>query len=95
MVIGKEKDNFICNPSSEKLSHSPLELIVSATEERITMLDGAAQEISEEELEKAISFAQKEILVLIGFFRHIANVLKIKKETVISKESGLDIKQNE
>ncbi|CAI2161593.1 15258_t:CDS:2 [Funneliformis geosporum] len=79
-MVGKEGDNFVCNPSDEKLNDSPLELIVSATEETITMLDGAAQEISEKELEKAISFAQKEILILIGFFRHIANVLKIEKE---------------
>ncbi|CAG8670452.1 3167_t:CDS:2, partial [Ambispora leptoticha] len=95
VVIGKEKDNFICNPSSEQLNNSLFELIVSATEEKITMLDGAAQEISEKELEKAINFAQKEILVLIGFFRHIASVLEVKKEPMITKEIDLDIQQNE
>ena len=92
-MVGKEGDNFVCIPSDEKLNNSPLELIVSATEETITMLDGAAQEISEEELGRAISFAQKEILILIGFFRHIANVLKIEKAT--TKENNLNIQQNE
>ena len=92
-MVGKEGDNFVCNPGDEKLNNSPLELIVSATEETITMLDGAAQEISEEELGRAISFAQKEILILIGFFRHIANVLKIEKAT--TKENNLNIQQNE
>ncbi|CAG8550596.1 5515_t:CDS:2, partial [Paraglomus occultum] len=95
VMIGKEKDNFVCNPGSEALNNSPLELIVSATEEKIVMLDGAAREISEEELEKAISFAQREILILIGFFRHIANVLKTEEKKTINKENGLDILQDE
>ena len=69
----KKENNFICNPSNEKLNTSPFELIVSATEEKITMLEAGAQEISEKELEKAIEFAQKEIILLIGFFQHIAN----------------------
>lgn len=86
VIIGKEADNFLCNPDSEKLNNSSLELIVSATEEKITMLDGSLNEISEEELEKAINFAQKEIIQLIGFFQHIANNLGIKKEKIAIKE---------
>jgi len=94
VIVGEEKGSFICNPSSKKLSSSPLELIISATEKKIIMLDGVAQEISEEELEKAINFAQKEILILIGFFRHIANVLEIENEKIIAKENDLGIQQD-
>lgn len=89
VIIGKEGEKFICNPSNEKLNNSSLELIISATEGKITMLDGGAQEISEGELERAIEFAQKEIQLLIGFFQHIANSLKVKK-----KEMGEDEEEN-
>ena len=94
-MIGKEGNSFVCNPGQEKLINSSLELIVSATEENITMLDGSAQEISEEELEKAISFAQKEILILIGFFRHIANALGIEKDKIVVKKNDLKIEKSE
>ena len=67
----------MCN---NKLDNSPLELIVSATEEKITMLEAGAQEISENDLEQAISFAHQEIQILIGFFQHITNSLGVKKE---------------
>src|SRR3954451_1024292 len=40
VMVGKVGNEFICNPNDEKLKASPLELIVSATEEKIVMLDG-------------------------------------------------------
>ncbi|CAG8742970.1 25190_t:CDS:1, partial [Racocetra persica] len=80
VIVGQEEKKFISNPSREKLDNSPLELIVSATEEKIAMLEAGAQEISETELTQAITFAHQEIKVLIGFFQHIANSLGVKKE---------------
>lgn len=80
VIISQEGKHFICNPSQEKLESSSLELIVSATEEKITMLEVGAREISEAELAQAITFAHQEIQVLIGFFQHIVNSLGIKKE---------------
>jgi len=90
VIVGKPEGNFICNPSNEKLSNSPLELIVSATEEKIVMLESGAQEVSNEELRKAIEFAHREIHLLIGFFQHIANSLGIKKGETEKKENFND-----
>ncbi|CAG8837200.1 9833_t:CDS:2, partial [Racocetra persica] len=80
VIVGKNEKNFISNPSREKLDNSPLELIVSATEEKITMLEAGAREIEEAELTQAITFAHQEIQILIGFFQHIANSLGVRKE---------------
>jgi polyribonucleotide nucleotidyltransferase len=90
VIVGKPEGNFICNPSQEKLNNSPLELIVSATEEKIVMLESGAQEVSNEELSKAIEFAHHEIHLLIGFFQHIANSLGIKKGETEKKENFND-----
>jgi polyribonucleotide nucleotidyltransferase len=86
VIVGLEEESFICNPNNEKLKISPLELITSATEEKINMIEVRAQEIDEEKLEKAISFAHQEAKVLIGFFEHIANSLGIKKKKIELKE---------
>ena len=92
VVVGKGKGNFICNPSNEELKHSSLDLIVSATEEKIIMLEADSQELSEGELMKAIEFAQKEILVLIGFFQSIAKSLGVKKEKLEVKAQEIEDK---
>jgi polyribonucleotide nucleotidyltransferase len=86
VIVSQKGDKFICNPGNEKLNNSPLELIVSATEKKVVMLEAGAQEISEAELEKAIKFAQQEIQLLIGFFQHIANNLGVKKEKLEAKK---------
>jgi polyribonucleotide nucleotidyltransferase len=86
VIVGLEEDSFICNPNNEKLKISQLELIISATEEKINMIEVRAQEIDEEKLEKAISFAHQENKVLIGFFEHIANSLGVKKKKIKLKE---------
>ena len=70
------------------MDNSSLELIVSATEVKITMLEAGAQEISEKELEQAIEFAHQEIKLLTGFFQHIANSLGIKKEKIDNKQKN-------
>ncbi|MCE8163728.1 MAG: polyribonucleotide nucleotidyltransferase [Candidatus Moeniiplasma glomeromycotorum] len=86
VIVGKEKGKLVCNPSREVLDRSPLELIVSASEEKIVMLEAGGQEISEIELLGAIDFAQQEIKLLIGFFQQIVNSLGIKKKTAESTE---------
>ena len=68
------------------MDNSPLELIVSATEEKITMLEAGAHEINEKEIEQAIEFAHQKIKLLIGFFQHIANSLGVKKEKTEKKQ---------
>ncbi|MCE8162723.1 MAG: polyribonucleotide nucleotidyltransferase [Candidatus Moeniiplasma glomeromycotorum] len=57
-----------------------LELIVSATEEKIVMLEAKGREIKETKMLEIINSAQQEIRELIGFFRSIANNLGVKKE---------------
>ncbi|CFW92766.1 Polyribonucleotide nucleotidyltransferase [endosymbiont DhMRE of Dentiscutata heterogama] len=93
VIVGQEEKKFISNPSREKLDNFPLELIVSASEEKITMLEAGAQEISETELTQAITFAHQEIKVLIGFFQHIANSLGVKKEQKLVQSEKKDDEQ--
>jgi polyribonucleotide nucleotidyltransferase len=59
-----------------------LELIVSATEEKITMLEVEAHEVTTERLAKSIELAHQEIRYLIGFFQYIANELGTKKKNL-------------
>jgi polyribonucleotide nucleotidyltransferase len=77
-ISSEWEKNFVLGPSLE----NSLELIVSATEEKITMLEVEAHEVSEEKLAKSIEIAQQEIRYLIGFFQYIANGLGGKKKNL-------------
>ncbi len=57
---------FVVNPTYSQIEKSDLSLVVAGNKDRITMLEGSALEIKEEDLVDAIDFAQKPIKELIS-----------------------------
>ncbi len=70
--VGKIGQEFVINPSYEQLHDSSLDLIISASEDAIVMLEGSAREIPEAEIIAAIKYAQPFIL----------EIIKLQKELV-------------
>ena len=74
--VGMINDKFIINPTHKELLKSTLDLVIAGTEESINMVEGSAQEISEEAMLEAMAFgheyikkitaAQKELAAKIG-----------------------------
>lgn len=57
--IGKVDSTFVLNPTMEELAHSPFNLVVAGTSEKVLTVDLSGHEISEEELLEALSFGLK------------------------------------
>jgi len=64
--IGRLNGQLVANPSDAELEHSDMEIIVAGTKEKILMVEGAMNEIPEEEAVEALAFAQGEIKNLIA-----------------------------
>jgi polyribonucleotide nucleotidyltransferase len=56
---------LLCNPTSEMMDKSDLDLIVAGSRDAIVMVEGGAKEIYEEDMLAAILFAHKEMQVLL------------------------------
>jgi polyribonucleotide nucleotidyltransferase len=87
VTVSELEKEMVCCSNQE----SEWELIISATEEKITMLEVEAKEISEEKLMTAVEFAYHEIRHLLGFFRYIitsqgANKKKPLEEKKVENE---------
>ena len=54
--------NFIINPSLNELEKADIDLIVGASIDSVTMVEGEMHEVSEKEMLDAIKFAHKEII---------------------------------
>jgi polyribonucleotide nucleotidyltransferase len=76
--IGNE---FIAMPTHSQLEESDLDLIVSGTRDAVTMIEGFAREISEENMLSAIAFAHD----------HIRQVVDLVE--ALRKAAGLDPKE--
>ncbi|MGA1874328.1 MAG: polyribonucleotide nucleotidyltransferase [bacterium] len=57
--VGLIHDELILNPTSKELDESDLNLVVAGTRDAVVMVEGQANEISEETMAKAISFAHQ------------------------------------
>ncbi len=76
--VGLKDGEYILNPSINQLETSKLNLVIVGTKESVVMIEGDAQEVSEEEVIGAITFAQPEITRLIAMEEEIQE--KVGKE---------------
>jgi len=71
--IGQDEEgNFVVNPDEEWLLESPLDLVVSGSEEAILMVEAGANEISEAEILDALDIAHGEIKKICAAQRELA-----------------------
>src|SRR5680860_1131332 len=64
--------NFVVNPEEEWLLETPLDLVVSGTEDAILMVEAGAKEISEAEILDALDIAHGEIKKICAAQRELA-----------------------
>src|SRR5205085_4510116 len=68
--VGRIKGEFVVNPTHAQREQSDLDLIYVGTENDVIMIEGAANELSEEEFVKALEFAHG----------HACEMIRIQKE---------------
>ncbi len=71
--VGQDAEgNFVVNPEEEWMLESPLDLVVSGTEDAILMVEAGANEISEAEILDALDIAHGEIKKICAAQRELA-----------------------
>ncbi|MGW8180779.1 MAG: polyribonucleotide nucleotidyltransferase, partial [bacterium] len=70
--VGRVDGRYILNPSADQLQMSDLNFIVAGTESAVVMVEGGANEVSEEIVGGAIDFAHDNIQILVGLQKEFA-----------------------
>ncbi len=71
--VGRENKQFIINPDANLEETSDLNIIVAGTSQAITMIEGEAKEITEDDMVSAIEAAHNEIKKIAGFIDSLKN----------------------
>ncbi|MFW6149801.1 MAG: polyribonucleotide nucleotidyltransferase [Atribacterota bacterium] len=74
--VGYLNGEYLINPSVEELKECQLNIIVAGTKDSVIMLEGEAQELSEEDILIAIEKAQVEIDKIVDMQVQFANEIK-------------------
>lgn len=69
--IGRVNGQFIVMPTQSQLEESELDLIVAGTRTAVTMIEGFAREMREEEMGDAIMFGHQQIVKVIGLIEQL------------------------
>ena len=80
--IGKVGDEFIINPTHEERNAGTLDLVVAGTERAVVMIEGDAQEASDEEVLEAINLAQRAIREVIRIQMEMAAAVGVKRPEI-------------
>ena len=75
--VGRLNGQWVLNPTFEQLEYSDVDVVVAGTEQAITMVEGGALEVSEEELVEALEAAHQGIKELIGIQKELLSQLDI------------------
>ena len=81
--VGIIDDNIVLNPSLEQREKSTLDLTVSATEDKVCMIEAGAKEVPDEKMLEAIKTGHAEIKKLCKFIDEIRK--EVGKEKAIYK----------
>jgi len=69
--IGRIGNEFIVMPTHSQLEDSDLDLVIAGTRDAITMIEGFAREMSEENMVQAIMFAHQQVVTVVDMVEEL------------------------
>ncbi|HEV3209547.1 MAG TPA: polyribonucleotide nucleotidyltransferase [Chthoniobacterales bacterium] len=82
--IGQVNGEFVVNPTHSERQHSKIDLVYVGTSEDVVMIEGAADELPEEDFVRALEFAHPFVREIIEMQKELASVAgKPKREAAL------------
>ncbi len=80
--VGRINGQFVANPTHDDREHSDLDLIYVGDGEKVIMIEGAADEIPEDQFVAALDFARENVRVLVAAQKELAAKVGKAKRSV-------------
>jgi polyribonucleotide nucleotidyltransferase len=80
--MGLVDGQFMVNPTFDQLEASRLNLVIAGTDEAVVMVEGAANEVSDSEMQEALNIGHREIRTAIELQRELLSGMQVTKMEV-------------
>jgi polyribonucleotide nucleotidyltransferase len=91
--LGRIQGQWVLNPTFQQLEYSELDFVVAGSETAITMVEGGALEVPEEEIAEGLLVAHRGIRELIEIQREILSQVEVPAEMAWTpKEVGAELR---
>ncbi|MGI5870202.1 MAG: polyribonucleotide nucleotidyltransferase [Kiritimatiellia bacterium] len=81
--VGRVDGKLILNPTHEERQKGDLDLLYSGTEERFLMMEGGANEITEEDFLAAMKFGHEAVVGIIAIQKELRAKLGLAEKTIV------------
>ena len=92
--VGKVGDNIIINPTNEEIENSSVNVIIAGTENAVTMIEGEAKELTEEQMLEVILAGHAEIKKIAAFVKSLRQKAGKPKREVETRKIDESVKAN-
>ena len=92
--VGRIDGEFVVNPTFDQREESDLDLVYVGSKSEVIMIEGAADEIPEDDFKKALHFAQSQVAIIIASIEElVAAAGKPKRDykVTVAKDDLLEI----
>ncbi len=86
--VGRVDGSLICNPTTEELERSDIDLIVAGNREGLTMVEGGGNVVTEEEMLEALIFGYESLLPALEIQEQLAQSVGRAKKELVPAEDG-------
>jgi len=90
--VGRIDGEFILNPTIPQLDKSELEIVIAGTEDSVVMVEGEANEISEDLLVQAIEFGHEAIKTIIQLQKELIAEIQPAKKALATVEEPAELR---
>ncbi len=89
--VGKVNGEFVLNPTHSELKDSAMDLVLSGTEDGVLMVEAAANEVTEDDILRAMVFAEESVKEIVQLQRELISICGKEKQQVaeIETDEGL------
>lgn len=91
--VGRIEGQWVINPTFQQLQFSDMDIVVAGTESAITMVEGGAIEVPEEEIAEALIVAHKAIRELIDIQKEFLKDISLPKMEWVKEEIPEEIER--
>lgn len=91
--VGLVDGQFVGNPTFEELEKSDLDLVLAGTRDKVVMIEAGANEISEDQMMKAIKFGHELIRQTIEVQDELKNKVNKAKKPIVKAEPATDVEE--
>lgn len=80
--VGMKDNSYFVNPVEAELEFSDLDLVMTASENSILMIEAGAREVAEDKILGALEFGQKEAVKIVKGIQLLASKVGVEKEPI-------------